>query len=98
MPCAVEHGYSRHHRVHTAAEAREHLQRVVWISGFAEDVVLQNNDRICTEHDRGGELSGNVLGFRICHPPGIGPRPFTGYDTFIDICRNNRERYGELRQ
>jgi len=94
----VEHGYRRHHCVHTTAEAREHLPRIVWISGFAEDVVLQDNDRIRTEHDRGGELPGNVPGFRIRHPPGIGPRHFAGHDTFIDICRDNHERYGELRQ
>ena len=98
MPCVVEHGYSRHHRVHTTAEAGEHLACVVWISGFAEDVVLQDNDRIRAEHDRGGELPGNMLGFRIRYPPGIGPRHFTGPDTFIDICRKNRERYGKLHQ
>lgn len=98
MPCVVEHGYSRHHRVHTTAEAREHLARVIHISGFAEDVVSQDNDRISAEHDRGGALPSNVLGFRIRYPPGIGPRHFTGRDTFIDICRKNRERYGELRQ
>jgi len=94
----VEHGYSRHHRVHTTAEAREHLPRVVRISGFAEDVVFQDNDRIRAEYDRGGELPGNVLGFRIRYPPGIGPGHFTRHDTFIDICWKNRERYDKLRQ
>ena len=98
MPCVVEHGYSRHHRVHTTAEAREYLPRVVWISGFAKDVVLKDNDRIRAKHDRSGTLPGNVLGFRIRYTPSIGPRHFTGHDTFIDVCRNNRERYGELRQ
>jgi len=98
MPCVVEHGYSRHHRVHTTAETGEHLPRVVWISGFAEDVVLQDNDRIRAEHDCAGALPGNVLGFRIRYPPGIGPWHFTGHDTFIDICWKHRERYGELRQ
>jgi hypothetical protein len=94
----VEHGYSRHDCVHTTAEVGEHLSRVVWISGFAEDVVFQDNDRIRAEHDRSGELPGNVLGFRIRYASGIGPRHFTGPDTFIDVCRKNREWYGELRQ
>jgi len=30
--------------MHTTAEAGEHLPRVVWISGFAEDAMLQDND------------------------------------------------------
>jgi hypothetical protein len=45
---------------------REHLPRVIWILRFAEDVMFEDNDRIRTEHDRGRELPGNVLGFRIC--------------------------------
>ena len=98
MPCVVEHGYSRHHRVYTTAEAGEHLPRVVWIAGFAKDVVLQDNDRIRAKHDCGGALPGNVLGFGIRYSPGIGPRRFPGHDTFIDICRKHRERYGELYQ
>jgi len=98
MPCVVEHGYSRHHGVRPPTETGEHLPRVVWISGFAEDGVLQDNDRICAEYDRGRELPGNVLGFRICYPPGIGPRHFTRDNTFIDIGRKNRERYGKPRQ
>jgi hypothetical protein len=84
--------------VHTTAEAGEHLPRVVWISGFAEDMVLQDNDRIRAEHDRSGTLPGNVLRFRIRYAPGIGPGHFTGQDTFIDIGRKHRERDGELRQ
>jgi hypothetical protein len=98
VPCVVEHGHSRHHSVRSPTETGEHLPRVVWISGFAEDGVLQDNDRICAEYDRSGELLGNVLGFRICYPPGIGPRHFTRDNTFIDIGRKNRERYGQLRQ
>jgi len=98
VPGAMQHGYGRHHCVHTTAEAGEHVPRFVWIVGFTEDVVLQDNDRIRTEHDRGGALPGHVLGFGIRHPPGIGPRHFTGPDTFIDVCRKNRERHGELRQ
>jgi hypothetical protein len=94
----VEYSYSRHDRVHTTAEAGEHVPRVIWISRFAEDVVLQDNHRIRAEHDRSGVLPGNMLGFRIRYPPGIGPGHFTGHDTFIDIGRKNRERDGELRQ
>jgi hypothetical protein len=82
----------------TTAEAGEHLPRVVWISGFAKDVVLQDNNRIRAKHDRSGTLPRNVLGFGIRYTSGIGPGHFTGHDTFIDICRKNRERYGELRQ
>jgi len=92
MPCVVEYGYSRHHRVHTTAEAREHLPRVIRVSGFAKDVLAQDNDRIGAEHNRSGVLPGNMPGFRIRHPPGISPGHFTVPDTFIDICRKNRER------
>jgi hypothetical protein len=65
MPCVLEDSYSRHHRVHTTTEAGEYLPRVVWISGLAEDVMPEDNDRIRAKYDRGGELSGSVLGFRI---------------------------------
>ena len=95
---AREHGGRRRCQRVGDAIRDEHLPRVVWISGFAEDGVLQDNDRICAEYDRGRELPGNVLGFRICYPPGIGPRHFTRDNTFIDIGRKNRERYGKLRQ
>jgi hypothetical protein len=94
----VEYGYSRHDRVRPTAEAGEHLPRVIWILRFAEDLVLQDYDRIGAEHDRSGTLPGNVLRFRIRYAPGIGPGPFTGQDTFIDIGRKHRERDGELRQ
>jgi hypothetical protein len=94
----VEYGYSRHDRVRPATEAGEHLPRIIWILRFAEDVVLQDNDRIRAEHDRSGVLPGNVPGFGIRYPPGIGPGHFTGHDTFIDIGRKHRERDGELRQ
>jgi hypothetical protein len=82
--------------VHTTAEAGEHLPCVVWIVRFAKNVVLQDNDRIRAEHDCGRELPGNVQGFRIRYPPGIGPRHFTRLNTFIDMGRKNCERYGEL--
>jgi len=98
VPCVVEHGHSRHHRVRPTTETGEHLPRVVWISGFAEDGVLQDNDRIRAEYDCCRALPGDVLGFGICHPPGIDPWHFTGHDTLVDIGRKNRERYGKLRQ
>jgi hypothetical protein len=98
VPCVVEDGYSRHDRVRLTAEAGEHLPRVIRIARFAEDVVLQDNDRIRAEYDRSRALAGNMLGFRICYSPGISPGHFTGQDTFIDIGRKHCERDGELRQ
>jgi len=98
MLCVLEYGYSRHYRVRTTAEAGEHLSRVVWIVRFAQDVVLQDNDRIRAEHDRGRELPGDAQGFRICYPPGIDPRHFIGQNAFIDMRRKHRKRYSELGQ
>jgi hypothetical protein len=80
----------------TTAETRQHLPGVVKISRLPEDLLLQNNDRIGAEHDRGGILLGDMPGFGVCYPPGIDPGPFVGEDTFIDIGWDHRERYSQL--
>ena len=98
VPCVVEHSYSRDHRVHPTTETGKHLPRVVYVPGLAEDLLLQNDHRIRSQHDCSGALLGDVLGFGVCHPPGIGPGHFIGPDTFIDVRRENGERDGQLRE
>ena len=78
MVCLVEHGQCRHHRVCTTAETRQHLPGIVNVSRLAEDLLLQDNDRIGAEHDRRGTLLGDMAGFGVCYPPGIDPGLFTG--------------------
>jgi hypothetical protein len=96
VACLVQHDECCHDRVGPTAETRQHLPGVVNISGLPEDLLLQDNDRIGAEHDRCGPLLGDMPGFGICYPPGIGPGPFTRADAFIDIGWDHRERYGQL--
>ena len=53
---------------------------------LAEDVLLQDNDRIGAEHDRRGALLGDVLGFGVCYPPGIDPGHFHRARRFHRYC------------
>jgi hypothetical protein len=80
----------------TTAETREHLSGVVKVSRLAEDLLLQDHDRIGAEHDCCGMLLGDMPGFGIRDPPGIAPGSFTGQDALIDIGWDDREWYSQL--
>jgi hypothetical protein len=96
--CLVEHCYTRQHRVLPPAETAEHVPSVRKIPGLPEDLLLEDDDRICSQHHRGRELLCDVLGFGVSDPHGICPRQFIGQRTLIDVGGNDGERYGQLCQ
>jgi hypothetical protein len=94
----VEYGHASEHCVLTTTETGEHVPRFLNVSGFAEDLLVEHDDRIRSQHHRGGELLCDVLGFGVSYPHGVSPWDFVGQRAFIDIGRDNGKRYGQLRQ
>jgi hypothetical protein len=82
----------------TTTETGEHVPRFLNVSGFPKDLLVEDDDRICSQHHRGWKLLCDVLGFGVGYPHGISSGDLIGPSAFIDISGDDGKWYGQLRQ
>jgi NitT/TauT family transport system substrate-binding protein len=64
----IDHRHAGEHVVRAAAQAAQHLDRVVLILRLAEDVPVEHHDRVSAEHDGVGMLGGHLAGLELGKP------------------------------